>query len=948
MGNIGSHQTGHISSSLRADSTHHGHHHHHLHPGVIHGPRGPQYNGRESKPPQPQKVLPERDVHQKLRSTGNGEILLAGGTLSGRQQWQNPESGSSNGSGVYRSSSIPCGRAPGRQGSGQGSGPRPQSPQPTTRPRYNQTSTQIDHLHHHRYASKQAQQLRQMQMRRSGSEPDLRGPEYFDQTAEHLKAGIRAKKKYKAPAPPSNNTSDKPSTDEDHGSVDTESPARKARLFKTHAETKKKSSSPIANRNIIGRVPEGSSNLIDTTRHKSNENLSQLPPAMIDQIRPTTAGAQRLRSHLPIVMQRTKSSPDFRSELKEATRRLSESANKKIATPKVDVPSEPNIAKLETASKLKTLDHNLYRKEMFRSKLKELREKEMSLIMDVRAPASGKESTPEQSPPKVKTFYFGMERMIEDQDVGNSLESEEISSESEEETSNHDGIALQLRPILPKKQLEIPSFSPAAAWRLLSSMDVDPRTGSAAASEDGPVFYEDKIENLSRPPPPYPLQHIPQGPRSNNDKSGDSGISGDETPDAALMNPRYRGNSWTPQQDLGDDSSLEEGIDKIDANVVSPTKFASKPHVFSLSLPRENHLSTYIAERTSLQPFTSLQKLKKSVTGVLGHMSATGANKRDSIPEQIDLIDPSDNWFLSRSAPNSLNNGFNSLELRRSKVLDIDLDAIPRAPQNPRRIMYLPQSPNTNVSSHIDPNHKRKYMSKSYENLSTDLGHPQDLQDPPRMGNNDKSKDQPRKPKKFTFQSTVRQIERRRLAEKLSKEVERKEQQRLRELEAMQRVEEEFQKKRAREKATIRQQLRLYTMDDTSWSSLPPNIDLSEEVREEPDGAVSSNAASPTLAKMASENANVDFRGNAKAAAAATTQILSEYRQPQREYREYRTSSGQNGRHILVEQATTVHPKITCNMPKAMASNYTDNYRKDFAHGVKASENEPSNARNHH
>lgn len=41
--------------------------------------------------------------------------------------------------------------------------------------------------------------------------------------------------------------------------------------------------------------------------------------------------------------------------------------------------------------------------------------------------------------------------------------------------------------------------------------------------------------------------------------------------------------------------------------------------------------------------------------------------------------------------------------------------------------------------------------------------------------------------KRFTFQSTVRQLERRRLAEKLSKEADLKEQQRKTELEAMRR-----------------------------------------------------------------------------------------------------------------------------------------------------------------
>lgn len=72
---------------------------------------------------------------------------------------------------------------------------------------------------------------------------------------------------------------------------------------------------------------------------------------------------------------------------------------------------------------------------------------------------------------------------------------------------------------------------------------------------------------------------------------------------------------------------------------------------------------------------------------------------------------------------------------------------------------------------------------------------------------------------RFTFQSTVRQIERRKLADKLSREVEEKEAQRLSELEAMRKVEEEFQRKRAREKASIRQQLRLFSLEAMSNSS---------------------------------------------------------------------------------------------------------------------------------
>ncbi|CAH2256868.1 jg11017 [Pararge aegeria aegeria] len=87
--------------------------------------------------------------------------------------------------------------------------------------------------------------------------------------------------------------------------------------------------------------------------------------------------------------------------------------------------------------------------------------------------------------------------------------------------------------------------------------------------------------------------------------------------------------------------------------------------------------------------------------------------------------------------------------------------------------------------------------------------------------------------KRFTFQSTVRQVERRKIAEKLSREADLKEQQRRTELEAMRRVEEEFQRKRAREKASIRQQLRLVS---SGANSMPP-VTHHNKTRDEPDGS---------------------------------------------------------------------------------------------------------------
>ncbi|CAL4089548.1 unnamed protein product, partial [Meganyctiphanes norvegica] len=63
-----------------------------------------------------------------------------------------------------------------------------------------------------------------------------------------------------------------------------------------------------------------------------------------------------------------------------------------------------------------------------------------------------------------------------------------------------------------------------------------------------------------------------------------------------------------------------------------------------------------------------------------------------------------------------------------------------------------------------------------------------------------------RKSKKFSYQSTVRILEKKKLEEKITKEVEEKEKQRLREAEQMRKVEEEFQRKRERENKKIKHQ----------------------------------------------------------------------------------------------------------------------------------------------
>lgn len=427
-------------------------------------------------------------------------------------------------------------------------------------------------------------------------------------------------------------------------------------------------------------------------------------------------------------------------------------------------------------------------------------------------------------------------------------------------------------------------------------------------------MFEERIERLSRPPPPL----IVLGPRSSHDKSGDSGISGDAgaANDDSLdvsTNTNNNGNgngrlktsatrpTWTPQQDLGEESSSDAGVDSPPP-MPTPVKFPPRAHVFSLSLPRDDSrmylYNSDVKGNKDGSTFNSLQKLKRSVSGALGLGPLDLERKRTR-----DVLD--DNWLLSTSAPTSLQHtqitdatrssppgwkpGYDD-EDEDDEDLEEEMDdrgfpVIMKPPSfsylaSGGHVMYLPESndsqyqsqsltrvnnvatadgesnPAGNIGSKYRKNGVEEFrkpgkdtektskhpkdstvlmdksfagdgkvnnkFSKSCENISemkqrssSPTGNQQNLQDdkeiapevkPPLKSNS--------KGRRFTFQSTVRQIERRRLAEKLSREAEAKERQRKGELEAMRKVEEEFQRKRAREKANIRQQLRLYSMDE--------------------------------------------------------------------------------------------------------------------------------------
>lgn len=369
-----------------------------------------------------------------------------------------------------------------------------------------------------------------------------------------------------------------------------------------------------------------------------------------------------------------------------------------------------------------------------------------------------------------------------------------LSSDYGEDTTDSSDICLNLRPTLPRKQLQIPRFNPSAAWRSLSiETNLNQMKGSSAStntllSNPDEQKNEAKIERIYR----EPSFNLPNQQQDN--KSGDSGISaGDNgnTPENNLPSA-YLLTSWTPQQDLPDEEeSIPEdrlnSSNKESENEKAQTFYNSNGNIFSLSLPRESHCSS---EKTPQNNFYSLQKMKKSVVDVFGGISISTIH--DKI--QITNYGVDGNWLLSKSQPSSIDDFVKK---------DTDKISITHVSNNNKlpSIMYLP-------SKVIEEEYLEQMDDNKQENLQ-DEQPVYKIEQEERFQPKIKSRNH-----RFTFQSTVRQVERRKIAEKLSREAEEKEVHRLGELEAMQKVEEEFQKKRAREKASIRHQLRIVSLED--------------------------------------------------------------------------------------------------------------------------------------
>ncbi|GIY17431.1 uncharacterized protein CDAR_1881 [Caerostris darwini] len=432
------------------------------------------------------------------------------------------------------------------------------------------------------------------------------------------------------------------------------------------------------------------------------------------------------------------------------------------------------------------------------------------------------------------------------------------SSASEEEME----IDLQLRPTLPRRPVELSRFSPTDVWK---SINLDffksHQQRSDVSSDDADDIMEEKICRINRPVAPR---------RLIQDRSADSGISPDagspmllnESYDVLMMNnnaicstpsaPLLVEESctmWVPQHDLADDSEcgtddspLENRNNSPNYNKISAQAKFSMPNLMfpSRSLPRTDQRNGIDEQgvtdkeknrskgrrkknykNTEGQHFNSLRNLKK----------ALGLRLKAPVDESKGL-DP--NWSLSRSLPNFINNlnvETNTKTENESPELYI-LDHIRRS-NSESKAVHQERMRTKLTAAHSSQNIHSEWR-KSFPGQSTE-GHVMYL--PEYKTNATPSHNQTvaedihvntdselvlkksSSRKKFSYQSTVRQEEKKKLEEKLAREVEERERKRQQEIEWMNKVEEEFRKQRDKEKVNIRHQLRILNLQEKSDSN---------------------------------------------------------------------------------------------------------------------------------
>ncbi|XP_033249027.1 uncharacterized protein LOC117188773 isoform X2 [Drosophila miranda] len=430
-------------------------------------------------------------------------------------------------------------------------------------------------------------------------------------------------------------------------------------------------------------------------------------------------------------------------------------------------------------------------------------------------------------------------------------------STSQEDSVDDNGLRLCIRPTLPRRQLDTPSFSPALAWRTLLDDDVQIDREINISDPNGYQKTE-KNELPIQPSIIYEIRHV----RKINKLQ----------------------NAWTPEQDLCDqiddtagnlatdsDSSSDDYRSKCEGEAllfygskskISSHNSVSPLHTFSLSLPRDGHLQ-HARKLDNLKSndvciYKSLRKRKPEFffskrpgsQASISNIPTAGTTTK---------IDGFENWMLHKNV------GKNGVCLNRIKDTD-NSQELPVIEQQSlktlaggKHVMYLPGN-NDKPACNSSRGELETCKTKPSRHFKSRQRHvPENLQDrtpiyPITSATETNVKLADRFHQRFTFHNPVRLLEKL-YSDRSTKDVDTENIHRS-EVEALKRVEEDFQRNRANEKESIRHQLQLHfgleSKNKGLYNSLPnpsmldsfSSIDINDSnnntfCRDDPEGCAS-------------------------------------------------------------------------------------------------------------
>lgn len=209
-------------------------------------------------------------------------------------------------------------------------------------------------------------------------------------------------------------------------------------------------------------------------------------------------------------------------------------------------------------------------------------------------------------------------------------------------------IDIRLRPVLPRKPLEVPKFSPTEAWQALGS---DGLSSNQSTSDDGPesvTMYKKGVFLASDPENRNRRREVPFGLYDNR------------TNNNVYKHRSMSDSHWTPRQDLVDDSDVSSEmsedavVPRIRPNSVEiPTRFSLPSVMFSNMRPigsdiKSNGHHSYFGENIKSK------QMKKKTTKPLDNDPSMGPNFRKLLPKKSKYLSEEDiavsdsNWTFGQ------------------------------------------------------------------------------------------------------------------------------------------------------------------------------------------------------------------------------------------------------------------------------------------------------------